>query len=197
MSNKVAVYKRVSTDKQDLSMQNHAVDVWLKEKGLGPVIEFADEGISGKTTNRPGLQAMLAAVESGEIGTVVVYRLDRLTRNAVIAMQMILDWMQRGLDFFAVDQPALNATKDDPFRLTKYAMFSELAQIEREVTVSRVKAGLAAARARGQRLGAAPKLTIKHIEIARSRIAAGRTYRDVAMELGVAPSTIYRAVRGA
>lgn len=192
---KVAVYKRVSTDKQDLAMQNHAVDEWLAKQDFGNILEFADEGISGKTTNRPGFQAMLAAIEAGEVGTVVVYRLDRLTRNAVIAMQMIINWMQRGIDFFVVDQPALNATKDDPFRLTKYAMFSELAQIEREATVSRVKAGLAAAKARGVKLGASPKLTLSQRQQIATAIAAGRTYRDVAKELGVSASTVYRAAK--
>lgn len=189
------MYKRVSTDKQDLAMQDHAISEWLAKRGIGEVVEYSDEGVSGKTMKRPGIQALLADIASGKITTVIVYRLDRISRDAISAMKLLLDWMQRGVEFFAVDQPILCLGKDNVMRLTITALMSELAQIERDVIVSRVKAGLAAAKARGVKLGADPKLTDAQRSRAVAGIAAGKTYRAMARELGVSPSTVHRVAK--
>lgn len=176
-------------------MQDHAVSEWLAKRGMGEVVEYSDEGISGKTMKRPGIQALMSDVAGGKITTVVVYRLDRISRDAISAMKLLLDWMQRGVEFFAVDQPILCLGKDNVMRLTITSLMAELSQIEREATVARVKAGLAAAKARGVKLGAEPKLTPAQRSKAIAGIAAGRTYRDVAKELGVSPSTVYRVAK--
>jgi len=191
----IAVYKRVSTDKQDLAMQNHAVSEWMTKRGMSGAVEYADSGISGKTMKRPGIQALIADVEAGKITTVVVYRLDRISRDAISAMRLLLDWMQAGVEFFAVDQPILSLGKDNVMRLTITSLMAELAQIERETICSRVKAGLAAAKARGVKLGAVSKLTQAQRDKVTAGILVGRTYRDVARELGVSPSTVHRVAK--
>ena len=90
-----AIYYRVSTDKQDLASQREAVDKWIAElpeaKRPGKVTVFKDEGISGKTMRRPGFQAMLKAAFSRQIDGLIVYRLDRLSRNATHAIKILLD----------------------------------------------------------------------------------------------------------
>ena len=66
----IAIYYRVSTERQDLASQRNAVEKWLsdlpEEKQPSKTMVFCDEGISGKTTNRPGFQAMLDAAYSGK-----------------------------------------------------------------------------------------------------------------------------------
>ena len=86
-----AIYYRVSTDRQDFESQKYVVDKWLSDlpEDRKPKVEpliFQDEGISGRTMNRPGLQALLAAAYSKKIDTIIVYRLDRLSRLPVERM---------------------------------------------------------------------------------------------------------------
>lgn len=192
---RLAVYARVSTDRQDVASQDYAIKTWLAARSGDEVIYYVDEGVSGKTLSRAQLQAMLASIERGEVDAVVTYRLDRISRKATEALTLLLDWANRGLDLYVVDQPVLNTTGDDPFRLTKLAMFSELAQVERETLVSRVKAGLAAAKARGVKLGKPSKLTAEQIATARELKAAGGTTREIGKALGVSHTTAYRALK--
>lgn len=192
---KLAVYERVSTDQQSTAAQHHAIVEWLaKHKPDREYVLYTDE-FSGKTDKRPGYQAMLAAIRAGEIDTVVVFRLDRLSRNAVTAMQLLLEWMQLGLSFYATNQPIMQLGVESPMRLTICALFSEMAQMEREVIVSRVKSGLAAAKARGVKLGPQIKVTTEQRETARKMRLEGHTVRAVAKHLELSPATIHRIAR--
>lgn len=188
---RVAVYERVSTDRQDVASQAFVVQGWLDARGITEVRRFQDKQ-SGKNDDRPGLLAMCAAIEAGEIDTVVVYRLDRLSRKAVTALRLILDWLQGGISFYAVDQPALSLGIENPLRLTIAAVFSDLAQLEREAIVSRVRSGLKAAKARGVKLGPKPKVSEElRQEILRLR-EYGQPCRTIAESLGLSKSTISR-----
>jgi DNA invertase Pin-like site-specific DNA recombinase len=192
---RLAIYKRVSTDLQDTAAQEHAIRQWLAQRpqyATAQISTFEDNGISGKTEKRPGYQALMSAVAAGEVDAVVVYRLDRLSRNSLTAMRTLLDWMHRDVEFFAVDQPILQLGKDNPLRLTICALFSEMAQLEREAIVSRVKSGLAAAKARGVRLGAKPKFDL---EQARGMLASGLSVRAAAKRLGVSETSVRRRVK--
>jgi DNA invertase Pin-like site-specific DNA recombinase len=194
---KLAIYKRVSTDSQDTAAQDHAIREWLAKRNIArtDTITFEDKGISGKTEDRPQYQALLAAIEAGQIKSVVVYRLDRLSRNSLSAMRTLLDWMQRDVEFFAVDQPILQLGRENPLRLTICALFSEIAQLERDAIVNRVRSGLAAAKARGVKLGPPVKVTDGDRIRARELIAAGQSKRYAAKKLGLSEATIRRMLK--
>jgi DNA invertase Pin-like site-specific DNA recombinase len=189
---KIGVYQRVSTDRQDVAAQAHAINEWLAARNLTPVAEFSDK-ISGKSDKRPGLDALKAALAAGTIDTVVVYRLDRLSRKATDAVGLLLEWMKSGVGFYAVDQAILALGVDNPFRLTFAALFSEIAQMEREVIVSRVRSGLAAAKRRGVQLGRPRKLTARRLERALELRRLGRTYAEIGKLLRVDAATVHRA----
>ncbi len=191
---RVAVYRRVSTDRQDTASQDLAVQQWLAARGWLAARVFEDEGYSGSDDSRPGYQALCAAVASGEVDAVVVYRLDRLSRKATSAMQTLITWIQGGCEFFAVDQPILHLGADNPFRLTFCALMAEVAQLERQTIVARVRAGLAAARQRGAKLGRPARLSAEDRQRVLALIAEGRTYTEVADIVGVARNTVRRAV---
>jgi DNA invertase Pin-like site-specific DNA recombinase len=192
---RVGVYLRVSTDLQDVSSQNHAIAQWLSARSPESVRTFQDTGASGATDDRPGLLDLLAAIERDEIDTVVTFRLDRISRRAVTAMRLLLDWLQRGVAFYAVDQPILHLGSDNPLRLTVASMLSEIAEIERQTIVSRVRAGLAAAKARGVKLGSDYKLSAPEREQVRVLVSQGHSYRLLAAQFNVAPATIWRVCK--
>jgi DNA invertase Pin-like site-specific DNA recombinase len=198
---KVALYYRVSTDHQDLDSQTHAVEKWLADlpEGKKPskVHIYKDEGISGRTERRPGFQQLLKDAHAGKVDTIVVYRLDRFSRNATTAIRLLLDLDAAGVSFISVTQPVLNLGHENPFRRTMLAAFAEIAEIERDTIVARVKAGIEAAKKKGVKLGAPVKATEAKAEKARKLRAAGSSIRDIAQELKLSVGSVHKMLRSA
>ncbi|MFK7826671.1 MAG: recombinase family protein [Oligoflexales bacterium] len=191
---KIGIYYRVSTDKQDLESQKNTVEGWLEDlednKKPQNVRVFQDEGVSGKTTNRKGLQELLKIAYEGKIDTIVVYRLDRFSRDASTAIRLILSLDSAGVAFIAVTQPVLNLGHENPFRRTMLAAFAEIAEIERETIVARVVAGLEAAKKRGVVLGAPKKLTEEKREQAIELREKGFSYREISKTLNLSLGSV-------
>jgi len=200
---RIAIYYRVSTEKQDLASQETAVSSWLE--ALPPdrrlpaeaIRVYKDEGISGKTAARPGYQAMLEAAFRHDFDTIVVYRLDRLSRNATHAIKTLLQLDEVGVSFISVTQPVLNLGHENPFRRTMLAAFAEIAEIERDTIVARVRSGLEAARRRGVRLGPPTKVNRdKQVRALKLR-EDGRSYKEIARELELSVGAVHKLVKGA
>lgn len=190
----LAIYYRVSTDRQDLASQKSAVKAYLDQ--LPPaqkpetIHEFKDHGQSGSNSQRKAYQQLLKGAFERRFDAILVYRLDRLSRNATEAIQILLSLDQAGVGFISVTQPVLNLGLDNPFRRTMLAAFSEIAEIERETIVSRVKSGLVAAKKRGVTLGRPKKLTEEHRqEVLRLR-AEGESFEKIAKQLGLAKGSV-------
>jgi DNA invertase Pin-like site-specific DNA recombinase len=148
MDGKFIAYYRVSTDHQGangngMAAQRKAVEDYLNGGRWKLVGEFT-EVESGKRADRPELEKALAACRKHK-AKLVIAKLDRLSRN----VHFISGLMERKVDFVACDMPSANA-----FMINIYAA---VAQEERRMISDRTKAGLAAARARGVKLGG-PKL---------------------------------------
>jgi DNA invertase Pin-like site-specific DNA recombinase len=137
-------YLRVSTDKQGQSglgieAQRKAVNDYLN----GGSWQFLQEYVeveSGKRSDRPQLMAALAHAKATG-ATVVIAKLDRLARNVAF----ISNLMESGVEFVAADMPMAN-------RLTVHVL-AAVAEHEREMISQRTRAALAAAKARGTKLG--------------------------------------------
>ena len=155
--NRFGIYYRVSTDQQDTESQKHEVQKYIdslpQDQKPYSLKVYEDKGISGKKDNRPEFQQLLSDIETKKIDTVLVYKLDRLTRSSSTAIRLLLDFEDKQINFISLTQPFLSSNSNNPFRKTILAMFSELAQIERESIVERVRAGLSSARAKGVTLG--------------------------------------------
>lgn len=196
--NKVAIYYRVSTTHQDLDSQKNAVEEWLAQlpetKKPTSTKVFQDLAISGGTAERPEYQKMLQKAFAGKFDTIVVYRLDRLSRSAQEAIHILLSLDQVGCGFISVTQPVLNLGTDNPFRRTMLAAFAEIAEIERQTIVDRVKAGLEAAKQRGVKLGAPKKVTDQAKERILALRADGKSYRNICRETGLSYGSVYQVI---
>ena len=108
----VAIYYRVSTERQDLASQKLAVEQWIDnlpdDKKPQKTIVFKDEGISGKTTRRPEFQKMLDMAWNRQIDTIIFYRLDRFSRHATTAIKLILNLDDAGVAFISVSHNELS-----------------------------------------------------------------------------------------
>jgi len=125
---KVAIYYRVSTDKQDTDMQRLAIADWLSGKAAEVVEIIEERGVSGKNNDRPGLLRLMELATDKKIDNVIVYKLDRFSRDATTAITRILELDRLGVGFVSVSQPALNLGTDNPFRRTFIAIFADLAR---------------------------------------------------------------------
>lgn len=171
-------YLRVSTARQGasglgLEAQRAAVQAYAVSVGMTIVAEYV-EVESGKRDDRPQLAAALTACRLHR-AQLVIAKLDRLARNVAF----IANLMDGAVDFVAVDMPHAN-------RLTLHLM-AAMAEHEREMISQRTKAALAAAKARGVKLGnprGVAALGDSYLEGARAS-AAARTARaaDAALAL--------------
>jgi DNA invertase Pin-like site-specific DNA recombinase len=177
-------YARVSTVDQNLALQRDA----LIAAGCGRI--FTDEGVSGSVTARRGLDAALAALNSGD--TLVVWKLDRLGRSLSHLVTLIAELGSRNVNFRSLSDPIDTASSGG--RLVMHIM-GALAEFERGLIVERTQAGIQAAKKRGVRLGRRPSLASAQVEHARALIERGDSPRAVARTLRVGKSTLYRALK--
>lgn len=177
-------YARVSTNDQKLNLQRDAL------KAAGCTRIFTDRGISGATDKRPGLARALAFLKPGY--TLIVWKLDRLGRSIAHLVHTIADLGARGVNFRSLSDPI--DTNSAGGRLVLHFL-AAIAEFERSLNSERTRAGLAAAKRRGRKLGRRPKLTPKQIIKARRWIKAGQSTRKVARRLLVARSTLYLALQ--
>ena len=142
--NRFVAYYRVSTDKQGrsglgLDAQRAAVQAHVAGSRGQVVAEFV-EVESGRKRDRPQLAAALAAARAHR-AVLVIAKLDRLARN----VHFVSGLMESGVEFVAADMPKVN-------RLTVHIL-AAVAEEEARMISARTKAALAAAKARGVRLG--------------------------------------------
>jgi len=155
-----AVYTRKSSEEgleqsfNSLHAQREACEAYIlsqKHEGWRLVpTPYDDGGFSGGSMERPGLKALLADVEAGLIDTVVVYKVDRLTRSLADFAKMVERFDARSASFVSVTQ-AFNTTTSMG-RLTLNVLLS-FAQFEREVTGERIRDKIAASKAKGMWMG--------------------------------------------
>jgi DNA invertase Pin-like site-specific DNA recombinase len=116
---------------------------------------YDDGGYSGGTMDRPGLTALLADIEAGQIDVVVVYKIDRLTRSLTDFSRIVEIFEKADCSFVSVTQ-SFNTT-NSMGRLMLNVLLS-FAQFEREVTGERIRDKIAASKKRGMWMGGRPPL---------------------------------------
>jgi len=118
---------------------------WIEER-------FDDEGYSGATLDRPALQRLLEKVRRGEIDRVLVYSLDRLSRNVIDGLQLLQEFRQRGVALVVATYPELGSAAQDNLIINILSVFAEF---ERELIRNRIAKVRAALKRQGKRVGGA------------------------------------------
>jgi DNA invertase Pin-like site-specific DNA recombinase len=199
---KFAVYKRISTDKQDFESQNQAIDEYLLKNNIHTAKIFEDHAVSGKKTDRQAYTDLKHAITTKQIDAVIAFDLSRIGRNFMEAMkfgelvalnQIELHTITKGILSFNTPQEQL------VFSLHAYTA----AQFSYD-HAERVKAGIAAARANNPNLiwGAKPQNQRKKnkfkahptklIENLSDLKSAGLTTRRIAELLNISQSKVVR-----
>lgn len=135
-------YARVSTDVQRIDLQLDA----LKQAGCDRI--FTDHGISGASNDRPGLQQAMDILQKGD--TLIVWRLDRLGRSLVNLVEHVSVLGKQGVEFRSLTESIDTGSSGGKLL---FHMIAALAEFERSLISERTKAGMAAAKLRGQHVG--------------------------------------------
>lgn len=173
-------YARVSTQDQSLDLQIDA----LTKAGCEKVF---DDKISGSRAERPGLAVTLEMLREGD--TLVVWKLDRLGRSVKNLVDLVGELHKQGIQFKSLTDAIDTGTPPGRFF---FHIMASLAEMERELTVERTRAGLEVARQLGRKGGRKRRMTDSKIESAKKLLANGVPPRDVAKNLGVSVPTLYR-----
>jgi len=179
-------YVRVSTGKQDETMQHDALDA----AGILKRNRYVDHGVSGTKTSRPGLDAMLEDVEPGDV--VTVYKLDRLGRSTAHVVTLLHELTERGVHVRSLSDGLDTTTPTGKAMLSMLAVFAEM---ERSFISERTTAGLAAARQQGRTGGRPKKADAAMQRRAQTLRDSGESVPDIARTLGISTATAYRITK--
>jgi site-specific DNA recombinase len=152
-----AIYVRVSTDDQtDFSpdAQEKRCRELARLRSLTDVVVFTDEGWSGKNLERPAAREMLALVEAGDIGSVVVWRWDRLTRDTGDGSRLTKLFVDHEVTVYSVNEGELNLTSaSGRMQIGVHGVF---AQFYRDSLIENTKMGQRQAAESGRWINHAP-----------------------------------------
>lgn len=179
-------YARVSTPAQDLDGQRHRL---REEAGA---IRVFDDVVSGRTFERPGLEALIDYARAGD--TVCVVRLDRLGRSLRELLETVERFKAADLEFRSLEERLDTGSAAGEL---VFHVFGAIAHFERRLIVERTRDGIAAARARGAKPGR-PALDPDKLDAALVLVQGGLSPTRAAKQVGLGRSTLYRelALRG-
>lgn len=186
-----AIYARVSTKKQKQDMQLDECRAFAKANGW-EAVEYLETESSVK--KRPVFDGMMDDAHRRRFDVVVAWKLDRIARSLKDFLDIALRLEKSGVRFLSVTQRMIDTDQKDPMGRFLLQLFASLAELERGIIVERVKAGVAAARARGKHCGR-PRKVFDRGRAVELR-AAGVTFRAIARQLGVPLAAVQRAVSG-
>ena len=193
MNTFTAVYVRVSTQDQKTDSQLQELKRYCQQRGWKKSEFFVDK-ISGEKSTRPQLDLMLKEMRSGRVERVVTYKLDRLGRS-ITHLCLLVDEMTRlGIPLVCSSQ-GIDTSGNNPCGKFQLDVLKAVCEFERNLIRDRVNIGLAAARARGVRLGRPASLHKRTGEVLALK-KQGLGVRAIARELGMASSSVHSVLAG-
>ncbi len=188
---RAALYARISTlnHGQDPEVQLGELREFCKRRGFEIVDEYVDTGISGSRERRPALDKLLADCRKRLVDAVVVYRYDRFARSLRQLVNSLEEFRALDIEFISIHEGVDTSTPNG--RLI-FGIFASIAEFERELIRDRVRSGLAAAKAKGKRIGR-PRVAADVLRIASLR-RQGRSWAEITRATGVSKGTAQRSL---
>ena len=153
---------------------------------------FTDKA-SGKDTQRPELERLLAFVREGD--TVVVHSMDRLARNLDDLRRLVQKLTRRSVRIEFVKESLTFTGEDSPMANLMLSVMGAFAEFERALIRERQREGIALAKQRGAYRGRKKALSPERVAELRRRAAAGEQQAKLAREFGISRETLYQYLR--
>lgn len=190
MGQRVAIYCRVSTADQSCERQERDLAAFVERAGYAITGIYKETG-SGAKLDRVERRKIMALAQARQIDAILVTELSRWGRSTIDLLNTL-----RELESWKVSVIAMNGMTFDlttPHGRMLATFLSGIAEFERDLISERVKSGLAAAKARGKKLGRQPGQRPKADRLAPKVLALieeGRSYRWIARDLAISKNTV-------
>src|SRR6516164_3180512 len=149
---RAAIYARVSTvnSGQDPAVQTRELKEYCQRRRWEVHDTYVDKGYSGKKDSRPQLNRMMQDAHERRFDVVVVWRFDRFARSVSHLLRALETFNSLGIQFVSLSEQVDTST---PTGKMVFTVLGAVAELERNLIVERVRAGLRHARSKGKRLG--------------------------------------------
>ena len=186
-----ALYLRVSTVDQHPETQVHDLRQLARQRGYEIVHEYTDR-ITGTKAKRPGLDELLRDARRGQFDVVLVWASDRLARSVRHFLEVLDELNHLGIEFVSFRE---NIDTAGPLGRAVVVIIGAIAELERNLIVERVRAGMRRARLEGRHIGRKP-LTVDRGALLRER-AQGRSLTQIAQTFRVSRASVSRILKEA
>jgi DNA invertase Pin-like site-specific DNA recombinase len=186
---RAVIYARVSTIDQHPEAQVHDLRAMAAQRGYQIQHEYRDI-ISGAKARRPGLDQLLADARRHRFDVVLVWAFDRLARSVRHFLEVLDELNHLGIEFVSFRE---NIDTGGPLGRAMVVIVGAIAELERNLIVERVRAGMRRARLEGRHIGRRP-LEIDRIGVVRDR-ASGMSLAQVAKAHQISRATVHRVLR--
>lgn len=195
MSKMTALYVRVSSRDQSHASQMPDLERWVAAHDYK--VEWFKDTFTGRSMERPGIEAMLESIRDGKLERVVVWRLDRLARTTKGLCQLFDELRSRNVDLISLKD---GFSLDSPAGRLQARILASVAEFETEIRAERVAAGQAAARKKGKKWGGSQKgwrwkVTDDQIVAINEMRSAGKPIAAIARVTGLSRPTIYHVLK--
>jgi DNA invertase Pin-like site-specific DNA recombinase len=187
----VAIYMRVSTIDQHPETQLHDLRAMAQQRGFNIVAEYTDR-ISGTKAKRPGLDDLLRDARRGRFQVVLVWACDRIARSVRHFLEVLDELNHLEVEFVSFRE---NLDTGGPLGRAVVIIIGAIAELERNLIIERVRAGMRRARLEGRHIGRKP------LEIDRAAVLCergqGRSLGQIAKTHRISRATVSRVLKQA
>ena len=193
MTKRIAIYARVSTDKQTVDNQLIELRSLCGRLGYTIVQEYTDNGISGAKSRdeRPALDTLMKAATQRKFDMVMCWSIDRLGRSLQNLVEILNEIQALGIDLFFQQQGMDTST---PSGRMIFSVFGAIGEFERNLIRERVLAGQQRAKANGVKLGRPSKMNDGMRSAVKLLRENGMGIKQIAKQLQIGVGTVYSVI---
>lgn len=184
-----AVYIRVSTKEQNLESQRAEIAKWLDAHQIDQAtVRWFEDKQSGRDMSRPGFKDLQRLIATGKVSTVLVWKIDRLSRSFRQGMKVMIDWLNHNVRLVSVTQ---QLDMEGLVGQAMAALLFAVAEMELQTSKERQAAGIAVAKAKGKYKGRKPGSTKGKPERAKLLRKSGLSIPEIASAMALSERTVH------
>ena len=187
---RAALYCRVSTPEQSIDTQLLDLRQMASQRGSQIVREYVDR-ISGAKARRPGIDQLMADARRRRFDVIMVWAFDRMARSVRHFLELLDELSHLNVEFVSFRE---NIDTGGPLWRAMVVIVGAIAELERNLIVERVRAGMRRAKLEGRQIGRAP-LQVNRRQVAHDRRSMSLT--QVAKKHGISRASVCRIVKDA
>jgi len=185
---RAALYMRVSTLDQHPETQLYDLHEMARQRGYQILEEYTDR-ISGAKARRPGLDNMMRDARRGRFDVVLVWASDRIARSVKHFLEVLDELNRLNIEFISFRE---QIDTGGPLGRAVVVIIGAIAELERNLIIERVRAGMRRAKLEGRHIGRKP-LELDHAAICHDR-CRGQSLRQIARSHRISTATVQRVL---